>query len=140
MSTRKLILTALICGMAIMLAGGVKLFQVVSEDKVAEVLALGTESKVSDMTVTVTAVDKQPYATIVHVRMSGVEGADGYEGWQILADGELAAPVMNDEAGPVPACTTRADVPVECDIRFIAAKGTVTVAYARAGSQSQWAS
>lgn len=140
MSTRKLILTALICGMAIMLAGGLKLFQVVTEDKVAEVLTLGTDAKVADMTVTVTSVDKETWGTVVHVRMSGVEGADGYEGWKILADGELASPLMNDESGPVPACTTHAATPVECAIRFVAAKGTVTVAYARAGGQSQWAS
>ncbi|MFM2047330.1 MAG: hypothetical protein RL383_1407, partial [Actinomycetota bacterium] len=32
MSTRKLILAALVCGLAIVLAGGVKLFQVAGED------------------------------------------------------------------------------------------------------------
>ena len=140
MSTRKLILTALLCGMAIMLAGGIKLFQVVTTEETAVMLELGTPSKVSDMTVTVTSVDKESFGTIVHVSMAGVEGADGYEGWQILADGELAQPILDDEAGPVPACTTRAAAPVDCAIRFVAAKGTVTVAYARAGEQSQWAS
>ena len=140
MSTRKLILTALICGMAIMLAGGIKVFQVITTDETAEVLELGTDSRVSDMTVSVLAVEKETFGTIVRVRMSGVEGADGYEGWRILADGELAQPIMDDESGPVPACTTHVDEPVECALRFVAAKGTVTVAYARAGRQSQWAS
>lgn len=140
MSTRKLILTALVCGMAIMLAGGIKLFQVVTTDTAAQVLDLGVESKVSDMTVTVTAVDKEPGATVVQVRMRGVEGADGLEGWRILADGELAAPISDNSHGATGACTTSAMSPVTCTLRFIAAKGTVTVAYSRAGQQSQWAS
>ena len=42
MSTRKLVLTALVCGIAIILAGGFKLLQVATDAPRVEVLAWGT--------------------------------------------------------------------------------------------------
>ena len=56
MSTRKLILTALLCGLAILVAGGVKLFQVASDEKRVEVLSFGDEATLGDMTVSVVGV------------------------------------------------------------------------------------
>ncbi|MFM9131157.1 MAG: hypothetical protein ACKORY_00245 [Actinomycetota bacterium] len=48
MSTRRLILTALLCGIAIVVAGGIKLLQVANEDAEIVVLALGTSSTLGD--------------------------------------------------------------------------------------------
>ncbi len=135
MSTRKLILTALICGLVIMLAGGVKLFQV-SQDKVTvEVLALGASQTLSDMTVTVSAVEQLSDETLVTVSMVGVEGADAFEGWRLLAGGEVLAPETNVErCSPVSATQS-----TQCVVTFPPSSGSVTVAYLRAGAQSQWA-
>lgn len=135
MSTRKLILTALICGLVIMLAGGVKLFQV-SQDKVTvEVLALGASQTLSDMTVTVSGVEQLSDETLVTVSMVGVEGADAFEGWRLLAGGEVLAPETNVErCSPVSATQS-----TQCVVTFPPSSGSVTVAYLRAGAQSQWA-
>ena len=137
MSTRKLILTALVCGLAIMLAGGFKLFQVATEDVEAVVFDIGTEQTLGDMLVTVVSVNQKPDGTFVTVSMRGVEGADGFEGWKLLADGELSDPVIGTSTEP---CTTKVAQYVECVIPFVASVGSsVTVAYQRADTQSQWA-
>jgi hypothetical protein len=140
MSTRKLILTALICGLAIMMAGGAKLFLMVNEDVTVKVLDFGTSATLSDMTVTVNDVQQTESGTYVSVTMSGVAGADAQEGWRLLAGGEVLSP-----AGAVPvsvgvACGTTAVVNTEsCHVAFGPSEGSVTVAYLRAGTQSQWA-
>ena len=137
MSTRKLILTALVCGLAIMLAGGFKLFQVATEDVEAVVYDIGTEQTLGDMLVTVVSVNQKPDGTFVTVSMRGVEGADGFEGWKLLADGELSDPVIGASTDP---CTTKVAQYVKCVIPFVASVGSsVTVAYQRADTQSQWA-
>lgn len=140
MSTRKLILTALVCGLAIMLAGGFKLLQVAGDDSRAEILALGTTSVLGDMTVAVDAIEQAPDATVVTVTMSGVEGADAVEGWRLLVAGEVTGPLLTDPPGFATTCaTTSKSTPVTCTIGFAPSEGSVTVAYLRAGSQSQWA-
>lgn len=140
MSTRKLILTALVCGLAIMIAGGVKLFQVARDDAKVEVLAFGTTVQVADMTVSVEAVKVTQSATFVTVTMFGVENADAFEGWRLLTGGEVLAPVVGDD--PLPGlnlCTvTRIDGGAPCTVVFPPSTGSVTVAYLRGGAQSQW--
>ncbi len=137
MSTRKLILTALLCGLAIMVAGGIKLFQVASDTKEVEVLSLGTVAQLADMTVSVTGINQTPEATLATVTMVGVDGADATEGWRLLAGGSVRSPlIVNDAADK---CTvTNADAVVTCVVAFEPSDGSVTVAYVRGGAQSQW--
>ena len=85
MSTRKLILSAIACALVIILAGGAKIFQMSRDTITVEVFALGTERTLADMTVTVDSISQNADATIAHVTMVGVEGADATEGWRLLA-------------------------------------------------------
>ena len=55
MSTRKLILWALICGVLILVAGSAKLFQTSQKPVEVQLLALGESVTLGDMTVSVTA-------------------------------------------------------------------------------------
>lgn len=140
MSTRKLILTALICGLAIMVAGGAKLFSMVNEDVTVKVLTFGTSSTLSDMTVTVTDVEQLDSGTYVSVTMSGVDGADAREGWRLLAGGEVLSPSGSVPASVGVACdTTQLVNSAPCLVPFAPSEGAVTIAYLRAGTQSQWA-
>jgi hypothetical protein len=137
MSTRKLILTALICGLVIVLAGGVKLFQVASDPKQVEVLTLGTAAKLGDMTVSVQGVEQTEQATFVTVTLIGVDGADATEGWRLLSGGAVRAPITVD--GVENPCTvTTATQATTCVVVFEPSDGSVTVAYVRAGTQSRW--
>lgn len=138
MSTRKLILTALVCGLAILIAGGVKLFQVADRETTVEVLDLGDTATLGDMTVSVLAISDSADATLVTVSMVGVDLESGAEdGWRMLADGKVAEPLLvQDQPG---ACaTTSVSTAVECVVAFGPADKTRTVAYIRAGEQRQW--
>jgi hypothetical protein len=139
MSTRKLILSASACALVIILAGGAKIFQMSRDTITVEVFALGTERTLADMTVTVQSVSQNANATIAHVTMVGVEGADATEGWRLLAGGTVLSPIaLPVGALGVPCATTAADVVASCDMAFPASEGSVTIAYLRAGLQSQW--
>lgn len=138
MSTRKLILTALVCGLAIIVAGGTKLFLVATDTAEVEVLALGTKATQGDMTVRVQSIEQFDDRTDVTVGMAGIEGADAREGWRVIAGGKVLAPRAARGADGQ-TCPVRADSEVSCVIEFAPTTGSVTVAYLRAGQQSQWA-
>lgn len=136
MSTRKLILTALICGIVIMLAGGFKLLQISSDDSEVTFLPVGADATLGDMTVSVRSVEQQTDATRVTVTMVGVDGADALEGWRLVASGEAVVPVV--ETGDTACRVTSATSPATCVVTFPPSEGTVTVAYLRAGARAQW--
>ena len=140
MSTRKLILSAIACALVIILAGGAKIFKMSLDTITVEVFALGTKRTLADMTVTVDSVSQNADATIAHVTMVGVDGADATEGWRLLAGGTVLSPIALPVGTlGVPCDTTTVDVVASCDMAFPASEGSVTVAYLRAGLQSQWA-
>ena len=93
MSTRKLVLSAIVCALVIILAGGAKIFQMSRDTITVELFALGTERSLADMTVTVDSISQNADATIAHVTMVGVEGADATEGWRLLAGGTVLSPI-----------------------------------------------
>ena len=139
MSTRKLILSAIACALVIILAGGAKIFQMSRDTITVDVFALGTERTLADMTVTVDSISQNADATIAHVTMVGVEGADATEGWRLLAGGTVLSPIaLPVGALGVPCATTTVDAVASCDMAFPASEGSVTIAYLRAGLQSQW--
>ena len=138
MSTRKLILTALVCGLAILIAGGVKLIQVADRETTVELLALGDTATLGDMTVSVLDIEDSAEATFVTVSMVGVDLDSGAEdGWRMLADGKVAEPLLVQDQ-PNACGATSAGAPVECVVAFGPADKTRTVAYIRAGEQRQW--
>lgn len=120
-----------------MLAGGFKLLQVATEDVEAVVYDLGSEQTMGDMKVTVESVQQSDAQTTVQVRMRGVDGADGFEGWKLFADGKLTEPIVTADTPP---CVTKVAQYVECNIPFVASEKPVqSVVYQRANLQSQWA-
>jgi hypothetical protein len=138
MSTRKLILIALLCGLAILIAGGIKLIQVANDEAEVEVLVLGDEATLGDMTVSVLDINRRPDATLVTVTMTGVDLASGAaDGWRLLADGRVQEPAKSSVLN---GCTTVAAASVtRCRVQFDPAESAPTVAYVRAGEQRQWA-
>lgn len=145
MSTRKLILTALVCGLVIMLAGGFKLLQISSDETEVRFLPAGETATLGDMTVSVLSVAQPDDATLVTVSMSGVDGEGAAEGWRLVSAGEAVLPLAGSDLAAIPdtdptLCrTTSVDVVTTCVVAFPASTGTVTVAYLRAGNRAQWA-
>ena len=142
-STRKLIIASLICGLLILVAGTVKLLQTATDGEATpSLLALGTTAELGSVSVIVRDVQVTNEQTLVDVVMRGVDVAEASEGWSMLANGEITAPIASAE------CEQRAggavsDAPNEgdelvCTLKFVAAQGTPTIVYVRDGEKRQW--
>jgi len=142
-STRKLIIASLICGLLILIAGTVKLLQTATgSEESPTLLAIGTAAEVGSVSATVRGVQVTNGQTLVDVVMRGVDVADASEGWSMLANGEITSPVA------AAVCEQRAsgaasDVSNEgdglvCTLKFVAAQGTPTIVYSRDGEKRQW--
>lgn len=139
MSTRKLILWALICGVVILVAGTAKLFQTSQKPVEVQLLALGDSVTLGDMTVSVTALRDTADRTLVDVTMVGVAEAQAMDGWKMLASGEVSDPVMLPVGAGTECTLTKLAETLTCTVAFPVSEGTRTVAYIRAGEQRQWA-
>jgi hypothetical protein len=131
MSTRKLILTSLVCGLVILFAGGIKLLQVANEPPEVTVLAVGEQAQVGDMFVRVVEVANTSTATVVTVELAGVAVDEASLGWIMLGDGERQEPA--ESCGPVIVGTQH-----NCELRFPAVERVQAIAYGRGGEQRQW--
>ncbi len=129
MSTRKLILWSLVCGVLILVAGSVKLFQSAE--------SVGQETEIAGMTVSVESVEVTADRTLVTVTIGGVEGVDATEGWKLLAGGEASEPVEGIGEGQW--CTTTTVQVQRCVVAFPPSSGTPAVFYYREGDNRQWA-
>lgn len=141
MSTRRLILTALVAGLAILVAGGLQLFRIARSDRTADVLVEGQRVEVAG-------------AMIVEVVSSQLDPGDGGVGerlsvtvemtpngstlpevppsaWTLLSGGSLLSPTADS------GCGYNADR-TNCVLRFAAEPGTQTLALAWQGDQRQW--
>lgn len=138
MSTRKLILWSLVCGVLILVAGSIKLRQSVDSTNVdAKVLSVGETTTVGGMTVAVESFDVTSESTLVTVSIGGIDGQDATEGWKLLAGGEASEPVAG--SGSETWCSqTTVDV-ASCVVAFPVSSGSATVFYYRDGDNSQWA-
>lgn len=131
-STRKLIVASLVCGLLILVAGTVKLLQTASEgDTAPSVLAPGESGSIGSLSVTVDDIEVTGQRTLVSVTMSGLAGASPLDGWSMLANGQITQPVGAGD------CPTSAD-DVSCTFEFVVAVGTPTIVYARDGEKRQW--
>lgn len=137
MKTRTLILWSLVCGVIILVAGSIKLFQVSTSESAVEFLAFGQPATVADMEVTVESADTMGGLVLARVTMSGPDGADAREGWRMIVGDRVLSPV---DAADVPdQCIVTGATPVTCVIAFPIVDGTPAFAYLRAGDQRQWA-
>ena len=139
MSTRKLILWALICGVLILVAGSAKLFQTSQQSVQVQLLELGDSVTLGDMTVSVTALRDVDDRTLVDVTMVGVAEAQAMDGWKLLAAGKVTEPVLLPVGEGTECTLTQLEKTLVCTVAFPVSEGTRTVAYVRAGEQRQWA-
>lgn len=132
MSTRKLIVTSLICGLLILVAGTAKLLQTSNDTSTTtNLFKVGGAATIASSTITVNSVTVTAERTLVNVTMSGIGNASPLAGWSMLANGEITAPVGSED------CPETADY-VTCTVQFVVAVGTPTIVYARDGEKRQW--
>jgi hypothetical protein len=116
MKTRTLLLLALGCGLAILLAGGALLVMLAGQDEPEPAVAIGEESAIGDMRVTVVAAEEPADADIltIDVVLGGVEDDDGSAGFELIASGRPIRPGESSTCGATTAeprpCTLVFDV------------------------------
>ena len=88
MKTRNLLILAFACGLAILVAGGIKIFQVASSDDKVETLPFGTVAEIGPMTVRVMDVTEADDALLVRVEIRGPGPDDLGAHWKLLVAGE----------------------------------------------------
>lgn len=116
MKTRTLLLLSLGCGLAIMLAGAVLLFQLTTRDDAVEPLDVGQGSRVGDMEVTVTAVSETEGELAVVVELGGTPDDAPADDFRLIASGRPVAvsgstcDAIEDDDTSVRACIVTFDV------------------------------
>lgn len=134
MSTRKLIIASLICGILIVVAGTIKLLQTSGDSgRTIGLFALGSNVQVAGLEVAVSDVRVTEEKTLVNITMSGSDIASPISGWSMLANGEITAPLDSTNC-PISESSQR----VSCTLEFVVAVGTPTLIYARDDEKAQW--
>jgi hypothetical protein len=115
MKTRTLMLLALACGVAIMLAGAVFLVQLSGQEEPAPAIELGRAASAGDMTVVVDDAVERDGTLVVSVRIGGVDDPDGAGGFRLIASGRAvgAEPPFDDAA-----CVATTVAEQACELRF----------------------
>jgi hypothetical protein len=90
MKTRTLLLLALGCGLAIMVAGAVFLFQLTTQDDVAEPVPTGQAVGIGDMTVAVLGAEESGGQLRVTVEIGGVRDDEPAADFRLIASGRPA--------------------------------------------------
>jgi hypothetical protein len=134
MKTRTLLMLALACGLAIMLAGAVFLFQLSTQDDLAEPAAVGEQVQVGDMQVTVTNVDETDGILAVLVEIGGTADDQPADEFRLIASGRGMS-VADTTCPPteidVVACTVTFDVSLADGVSRV-------LFYERGEDQARW--
>jgi hypothetical protein len=137
MKTRTLLLLALGCGLLIMLAGAVFLFQLSGQDEIAPPVPIGDVAMVGDMSVTVEGADESEGLLDVTVTLGGVVDAEGARGFRLLASGRPIAAGADGDAD----CGSTTTASTTCHVRFdvSSADGSSRILfYERGDSRARW--
>jgi hypothetical protein len=128
-STRKLIGLALLCGLAILVAGGIQLFRIAdARDEPIDVLTVGQAGTVQGVTATVSDVHRSG-PIVLAVDVSASSGSNGVDdlasAWLVTSDGRAREPVaVPDGSGTTcPADRLPAGARSSCVLAFEAADG-----------------
>ena len=140
MSTRKLIVVALLCGLAILVAGGIQLFRVAgTDDRTVEILSEGEAATVGSVTVRVESSEHDGAVIRATVRLSASdETAVPLSSFTLLAGGRLHQALDTDGAGACPSPVAVGSAPTTCTVAFEGDEGTATLAFSRDDEQAQW--
>jgi hypothetical protein len=140
-STRKLIAVALLCGLAILVAGGIQLFRISDRSgRTVEVLEQGQSATVGGVQVQVVGSSRAGGQLGVSVRLSA--RGDGtsvpLSSFTLLVGGDLEQAVPDSSpsacADPLPVTP----ILTACDVAFASREGTATLSFSYGGQQRLW--
>jgi len=111
--TRNLLLLALGCGLAIMLAGAVFFFQLATQDTVDPPVAVGEAVEVGDMAVTVIDADESAGRLVVTIEIGGTVDDDPADEFRLIASARPVPVSASDclrSGSEIQVCTVTFDV------------------------------
>jgi len=151
-STRRLITLALLCGLAILLAGGTWLFLAGRADDdqvVASFLPIGATASVGGVAATLVATRQAPDALVLEVDMSsdGPAAGDPGKGWAVISSRGLVprAELQDGDTTGSPACAGQdlaAAGSLRCTVTFQPTAeqlaSDIVAVFGRGGERASW--
>lgn len=138
MRTRTLLLLAIACGLAILLAGGIQLIRVSGDRSGTPDLSIGQSAQAGDVAVTVLSAAETGGAMRVEVRLGGVDDPLGLDGFRLVVPGAALRP---DVSGPSSdgRCIAITEAEQTCSLVFVttAVEGSARVLLLRRGEDQQ---
>ena len=134
MKTRTLLLLAVTCGLAILVAGTVQLLRVANQSSSSPLLALGASGKAGDATVTLVSVQADASTITATISAGGVDDGNGIGGFTMVSAGSR----RKVSGGTCTALTTAVQ---RCTLVFdnTGLKGSARqLLFDRAGQQRRW--
>lgn len=147
MRTRTLLVLAVICGFAILVAGGVQLLRIANQDDTAEFYDVGAAVDVGDMTVVVESYGESAGTATVALHVGGVADDDGGRGFRLVVPGESLQPDADSDGGGDgdgaidEECAATTVAMRSCQLTFdvsAAAGGTRILYYQRGDDEARW--
>lgn len=146
MSTRRLILTALACGMAILVAGGVFLVRVAGsrDDRTVTIHRLGEAVRVGDLSVTIVRVDARTDAVQVGIVVDAMAEPAVTSPTDAAAPWTLLVRTLRPAVAPTGAGTPCRGQQIEpgrrlvCELAFAPGEGAAFLAFDWRGDTVRW--
>lgn len=138
MRTRTLLILAVCCGFAILLAGGIQLLRIADQEStVTEFSAVGERVEIGDMRVVVESFEEADGVATVSVRIGGTDDEDGATEFRLGVAGDVIAPSGASEQACGP--TTVAEQLCELTFGVVdAAGGSRILVYRRGDEDARW--
>lgn len=140
MRTRTLLLLAVVCGLAILVAGGIQLLRVSGDNSSDDDLAVGDRAVAGDLFATVVSADEHDGLMRVEVTLGGVDDDEALNDFRLVVPGEALVPLSADQAG-AGVCASVTIAEQSCALVFGTAdvEGTPRVLLLRRGEdQHRW--
>ena len=137
MKTRTLLLLAVSVGLAILVAGGIKLF-LIADSKPVQHHPVPGSATIGDMTVTVQSVRVVQGSTLIAVELHGVDDPDGASSWVFGNGGATLTPSDPPAGDGAPCRGTHAAEPTSCVLSFATSDARGVLGYNRADETARW--
>lgn len=140
-STRKLIAVALLCGLAILVAGGIQLFRISDRSgRTVEVLEEGQSATVGGVQLQVVSSVRTSDALGVSVRLGapGDGTAVPLSSFTLLVGGDLERAVRGSTPSACPDPVPLTPTLTSCEVAFASREGTATLSFSHGGQQRLW--
>lgn len=118
MRTRTLLILAVCCGLAILVAGSVQFFRLAGDsEEVTADLAIGSSARAGDLEATVVSAAEVDGLMRVTVELAGVDDPDGLSNFRLVVGDDVLAPLTSAQAG-AGACAVFTEAEQTCDLVF----------------------